>query len=253
MPKRTLSAAVSCGLIATLVAPSRAAAQAPLTTSLPPITVTAQKEPQDPGTLPVSVTAVVNDTLTADALTSVSQAGWFAPNTFFNEFTARKLSNPRFRGVGSSPANPGITSYIDGVPQLNANSSSIEFLDVEQVEFVRGPQSALFGRNALGGIINVTSARPSLTKWSGNVFAPFGNFKSGDVRGTASGPIVGDTVGASVGFGYTRRDGFTVNDITGNDLDSRSALFGRGQILWKPNARWETRAMFSGERARDGD
>ena len=251
MPKRTLSAAVWCGLLASLVAPARAAAQ--LTTSLPPITVTAQKEPEDPGNLPVSVTAVVNDTLTADALTGVSQAGWFSPNTFFNEFTARKLSNPRFRGIGSSPANPGITSYIDGVPQLNANSSSIEFLDVEQVEFVRGPQSALFGRNALGGIINITSARPSLTKWTGSVAAPFGNFSSADVRGNASGPIVGDTVGASVGFGYTRRAGFTVNDITGNDLDSRSAWFGRGQVLWKPNARWETRALFSAERARDGD
>ena len=68
------------------------------------------------------------------------------------DFTARKLSNPRFRGIGSSPANPAITTYIDGVPQLNANSSSIELLDVSQVEFVRGPQSALFGRNTLGGL-----------------------------------------------------------------------------------------------------
>jgi outer membrane receptor protein involved in Fe transport len=114
MPNRTLGTAVSCGLLASLLVASRASAQAPLTTSLPPITVTAQKEPQDPGTLPVSVTAVSSDTILSDALTSVSQAGWFSPNTFFNEFTARKLSNPRFRGVGSSPANPGVTSYIDG-------------------------------------------------------------------------------------------------------------------------------------------
>jgi len=231
-----------------------AAAQTPpLTTTLPPIEVTAQKEPQDPANLPISVTAVVNETLTAGALTSVSQAGWFAPNTFFNEFTARKLSNPRFRGVGSSPSNPGITSYIDGVPQLNANSSSIEFLDVEQVEFVRGPQSALFGRNALGGIINITSARPSLQKWTGSLVGPYGNFKGGDLRGTASGPIVADKVAVGIGFGYAARDGFTTNDVTGHDLDSRSALFGRGQVLFKPNARWEARAMFSGERARDGD
>ena len=53
------------------------------------------------------------------------------------------------------------------MPQLNANSSSIELLDVEQIEFVRGPQSALFGRNTLGGLVNITSARPSLSTWTG--------------------------------------------------------------------------------------
>jgi iron complex outermembrane receptor protein len=254
MPNRAVSSGVSCGLLAVVLAPALAAAQTPpLTTSLPPITVTAQKEPDDPANLPVSVTAVSSDALTADALSSVSQAGWFAPNTFFNEFTARKLSNPRFRGVGSSPGNPGITSYIDGVPQLNANSSSVEFLDVDQVEFVRGPQSALYGRNALGGIINIMSTRPSLSKWTGSLVGPYGNFHGGDLRGSASGPLVADKLGASVGFGYAARDGFTVNDATGHDLDSRSAFFGRGQLLWKPAPRWEARAIFSGERARDGD
>ena len=99
----------------------------------------------------------------------VSDAAIYAPNVYFADFTARKLSNPRFRGIGSSPANPGVATYIDGVPQLNTNSSSIELIDVAQIEFVRGPQSALFGRNALGGLINITSVKPSLTDWSGEV------------------------------------------------------------------------------------
>ena len=76
----------------------------------------------------------------------------YAPNVAFTEFTARKLSNARFRGIGASPANPSITTFFDGVPQLNANTSSIDLVDVDQIEFVRGPQSALFGRNALGGV-----------------------------------------------------------------------------------------------------
>src|SRR5215813_2053758 len=175
---------------------------------LPTVTVMAQKESEDVQELPASVTAVTKEMLERAGVFSVSEAAQYAPNTFFNEFTARKLSNPRFRGVGASPNNPGVTSYIDGVPQLNANSSSVEFLDVEQVEFVRGPQSALFGRNALGGVINITSARPSLTKWTGNVAAPFGNFGTGDLRGAASGPIVANKVAAGVGFGYSTRDGY---------------------------------------------
>jgi iron complex outermembrane recepter protein len=231
------------GMAACTLAPGAAVAQqAPVTVTLPPVTVTAQKTPEDPQTLPLSVTAVLGDTLMSADLKSVSQAGWFAPNTYFNEFTARKLSNARFRGVGASPSNPGITSYIDGVPQLNANSSSIELVDVEQIEFVRGPQSALFGRNALGGIINIISARPSLRSWTGSVAGPYGNFNAGDVRGTMSGPIVADKLGVGFAMGYS-----------GRDLDSRSAFFGKGQMLYKPSARFETRLMFTGERARDGD
>jgi iron complex outermembrane recepter protein len=243
----------ACGLSTLLLAASDAEAQPAIRFTVPPITVTAQKEPADPQTLPVSVTAVPRATLDDAAVRSVSDAAGYAPNTFFNEFTARKLSNARFRGVGSSPANPGVTSYIDGVPQLNANSSSIELIDVEQIEFVRGPQSALFGRNALGGIVNITSGRPSLTTWTGSMSGPYGNFNSGDLRGAVSGPVVTNKVAVGLGFGYTRRDGYTKNDITGNDLDSRSALFGKGQLLWKLNPRWEARAMFNGERARDGD
>ena len=62
------------------------------------------------------------------------------------------------------------------MPQLNSNSSNIELIDVGQIEFVRGPMSPLYGRNTLGGIVNVTSAKPSLSKWGGTVTAPIGNF-----------------------------------------------------------------------------
>src|SRR6195256_3158226 len=175
-PFRRLLTRAGCGFLAILAAPAGAGAQPPLRVTLPPVTVTAQKEPEDPQKLPVSVTAVTHETLADADVRTVSDAAAFAPNTFFNEFTARKLSNPRFRGVGASPGNPGITTYIDGVPQLNANSSSIELIGIEQIEFVRGPQSALFGRNALGGVINVTSARPSLQRWTGSLVGPFGNF-----------------------------------------------------------------------------
>ena len=117
----------------------------------------------------------------------MSEAAIFAPNTLFTEWTARKLSNARFRGIGSSPNNPGITTYIDGVPQLNANASSIELLDVDQIEFVRGPQSALFGRNTLGGLVNIASSTAVDDGMDRRVDAPFGNYGAWTVRGGASG------------------------------------------------------------------
>jgi iron complex outermembrane receptor protein len=182
----------------------------------------------------------------------VSDAGMYAPNTYFSEFTARKLTNPRFRGIGASPANPSITTFIDGVPILNANASNIELMDVQQVEFVRGPQSSLFGRNTLGGLINVASARPSLDQWSGQVAVPFGNFDAREIRASAAGPLTGTlAIGASIS--HAQRDGFTENVLTGNDLDYREATSGKAQLLWTPAANWEARVIVSGERARDGD
>ena len=223
------------------------------TFQLPPLVVTAQKEPADPQSLPLSLTTVAKPTLQNAGINTVSEAGAYGPNVSFTEFTARKLSNARFRGIGASPANPSITTFFDGVPQLNANTSSIDLVDVEQVEFVRGPQSALFGRNALGGLINVTSARPSLSNWSGNLSVPFANSDARDVRGGVSGPLVANTLGMGVSLQYGRRDGYTVNDLTGNDLDSRSAFAGKGQLLWTPMRSWETRLIVNGERDRDGD
>jgi iron complex outermembrane receptor protein len=223
------------------------------TFQLPPVIVTAQKEPADPQTLPLSVTPVSKPTMQNAGVAIVSEAGAYAPNVTFTEFTARKLSSARFRGIGASPANPSITTFFDGVPQLNANTSSIDLLDVEQIEFVRGPQSALFGRNALGGLINVTSTRPSLTAWSAGLSVPLANSDSRDIRGGVAGPLVADRLGMAVSLQYGRRDGYTVNDLTGNDLDSRSAFAGKGQLLWTPSRSWETRLIVNGERDRDGD
>jgi iron complex outermembrane receptor protein len=225
---------------------------APVRITVPTVIVTAQKEPADIQSLPVSVTAASKDTIADAGIRIVSDAGMYAPNTYFTEFTARALSFARFRGIGSSPANPGITTYIDGVPQLNTNSSSIDFLDVDQVELVRGPQSALFGRNTLGGLVSVTSGRPSLTSWTGNASVPVGNFGAREVRAGVSGPLT-DRLSVGIAMGRRDRDGFTTNEVTGRDLDYRSAISGKGQVLWTPAADWEARVIVTGERARDGD
>lgn len=219
---------------------------------LPSVTVVAQKESEAALTSPVSVTAVVKETIKDADVNLVKDASIYAPNVFINEFSARKLSNPTFRGVGASPANPGVTTYIDGVPQLNANISSMELIDVDQVEFVRGPQGALYGRNTVGGLIHVLSRRPA-DHWMADAEASYGNYEYRDFRATASGPIVADQWGLSLGGGYSARNGFTENTLTGNDLDHREAFFGKGQLMFQASEQFEVRLILSGESADDGD
>src|SRR5262249_41978150 len=124
--------------------------------------------------------------------------------------------------------------------------------DTEQIEFVRGPQSALFGRNTLGGLVNITTRRPSLSKWTAELSVPVGNYRSTGLQGSASGPL-GQRVGFGVGVGYTTRDRFTTSQVAGHDLDPRSAVFSKTQIRWTPATAWDVRGIVTTERARDGD
>src|SRR4030095_469729 len=89
-------------------APSSSASQDdPLRFEMPTVTVTAQKEPEDKQKIPVSVTAVPLATIENAGIHIVSEAAIFAPNTYFTEWPARKLSNARVRGISSSPNKPG--------------------------------------------------------------------------------------------------------------------------------------------------
>lgn len=245
-------ASLAFGLL--VVAPTASAQPTdPLRVNAPPVVVTALKEPTEVQVVPASVTAVPRETLAAAAITTIGEAVSLAPNTFFSEFQARKLSFPRFRGISSGPGNPAITTYVDGVPMIHTNASSIELVDVEQIELVRGGQSALFGRNALGGVVNVASARPSLQKWTGNMTAPLGNYGAWGARGVISGPLSSRSA-ISIAGGRSARDGFTTDASRGGvDIDRRGNTFGKAQLLWIPTPSWETRVIVSGERARDGD
>jgi iron complex outermembrane receptor protein len=244
-------------VLSTALVPAIASAQntgSGLSIQLPTVLVTAEKEPTDAQRVPASVTPVVGQTIQDAGLEVVSDAGVYAPNVHFSDFSARKLSNARFRGIGGSPANPSVTTYFDGVPQLHANTANIDLLDVDLIEFVRGPQSTLFGRNTIGGVINVSTKRPALGgDWSGHASVPLASDDMYGVRGAASGPIGGEKFGAGVAFNYLKRDGYTTNLLTGNTLDSREAFSWKGQGLWKPASNFEARVVVSGERDSDGD
>jgi iron complex outermembrane recepter protein len=226
--------------------------QKPIAIEPATVTVTAQKETEPALSVPLSITAVTMDILAKANIQTVKPAAAYAPNTFINEFSARALSNPFIRGIGGSPTNPGVSTVIDGVPQLNSYSSNIELADVCQIEFVRGPEGALYGRNTAGGLINITSC-PLSNIWVTRGQFEFGNYNRWDERASIFSPLLKNRFGISLVGGYSARDGYTVNDLAGSDVDSREAGFGKGQLFFKVNDRLRFRFIYSGEHDNDGD
>lgn len=217
------------------------------------VTVIGQKELAELEKLPLSGTSLPGTLLRDAGVEIPSDARFFSPNTHFTEFTARKLSNVRIRGLGASPANPGVTTYVDGVPMLNANTSSFDLMAIEEIQILRGPQGALYGRNAIGGVINMITEVPSLTAWSGEASVPLGGDSLFGLRANLGGPVVKDRLAAGFAVSYLQRDGFTENIVNGNDVDYRNGFGFKGQVLWTPTTSFSTRVILSGERSRDGD
>ncbi len=220
--------------------------------TLPTILVTAEKQIADAQRVPIGMSAFTADMLRNAGALNLNDATYAAPNVIVNDFSARKIAEPYIRGVGASPASPGVTVFIDGIPQLNNQSANLEWIDVERVETLRGPQGTLYGRNTIGGAIAVYSARPTET-WSVNKPISVGNFGYVNTPVTVSGPLKEDELFMSVSAGYMKRDGYTENRVNGDDVDDREAVYGKGQLLWTPTDQTEIRYIIWGERDRDGD
>jgi len=213
--------------------------------------VTARKWAELSQDVPQSVTVVPGSMIRDAGIRTMRDASFYVPNLFINEFTSRRLTFPTIRGIGSGVGDPAVTTYIDGVPQLTINSTNLPMIDVERIEFLRGPQGTLYGRNSIGGLIHIITRRPGNTlEFRGG--GTFGNYDLQEYELSASGPLVEDELFFSLSGLHSSRDGYTFNTFTGNDVDDRDSLFGRGQLLWTPSEQSEFRLTVYGETSRDG-
>jgi len=203
------------------------------------IIVTATRRAQDVQDIPIAVTAVGSAQLEAQAIDDVTDLGSVAPS--FNFSRAQAASNGvvlRIRGVGTTSNNIGFESavgvFIDGAYQSRPGVALSEFVDVERVEVLRGPQGTLFGRNTSAGALNVINRRPDLSELGGFANASYGNFDQISLQGAVNVPLVQDKLGLRVTGAYRERDGFiTVLDGAGNQIDTTNDIeryLVRGQI-----------------------
>lgn len=177
------------------------------------IIVTATRRAQDVQDIPIAVTAIGPAQLEAQNVTNVIDIGSVAPS--FNVSSAQAASNGvvlRIRGVGTTSNNIGFESavgvFIDGAYQSRPGVALSEFVDVERVEVLRGPQGTLFGRNTSAGALNIINNRPDLDEFGGFVNASYGSHDLISVQGAINVPIVQDSLALRVTGAYRERDGY---------------------------------------------
>ncbi len=182
------------------------------------IIVTATRRAQDVQDIPLAVTAVSPVQLERQGVASVSQLSQVSSS--FSASNAQIASGSvvlRIRGVGTTSNNIGFESavgiFIDGAYQSRPGVALGEFVDVERVEVLRGPQGTLFGRNTSAGALTVTNVRPDLNEFGGFANATYGNYNLMSVQGAINAPIVKDSLALRVTGAYRKRDGYV--DIRG--------------------------------------
>ncbi|HYF69698.1 MAG TPA: TonB-dependent receptor, partial [Ohtaekwangia sp.] len=176
----------------------------------------------------------------------VEDAGAFNVNRVKELVPAVQLysSNPRnttlnIRGLGSTfgltndGIDPGVGFYVDGVYYARPAATALDFIDIERIEVLRGPQGTLFGKNTTAGAFNITTHPPSFTP-SGTFEVSYGNYGFVQAKSSVTGPI-SDKLAARFSFSGTQRDGVLYNVTTQQHVNDLNNLGFRGQLLYTPS------------------
>lgn len=173
------------------------------------------------------------------------QAGAFNVNRIKELVPSVQLysSNPRNTGINirslGSPygltndgIDPGVGFYVDGVYYARPAATTLDFIDVEQIEILRGPQGTLFGKNTTAGAFNITSKKPSFTSGA-NFELSYGNYNFLQAKASITGAIT-KTIAGRISFSGTQRDGLIENIVTGRATNTLNNQGFKGQLLFIP-------------------
>lgn len=206
------------------------------------VIVTARKRDESLQEVPISITAFNEDMLERINANELLDVFLRTPNFHQNYDGDAKGATPTVRGINSSNtagADPAVGFYIDEVYMGNTTASSFDLYDLESIEILRGPQGTLFGRNTIGGVVNVKTKKPT-DEVEGSAKFLYGNYDHVRINGLLSGPIVEGKLYGKVSALYNDRDG-TVNNLNPGhtDLRTQDNWFVRSQLRYVPSAQTE--------------
>ncbi len=196
--------------------------------------VTAEKRSESLQDISQAVTAISDEDIENKNITSFVDLSAIVPGVTVakNEGYKTVIS---IRGVGNETnqnaiAAPSVAFHMDGIFIASPFSLQTDFVDVERIEVLRGPQGTLFGQNSTGGVINVISKKPSMEGYLGKSDITFGNYGLTKFR-SSNNIVLGSSTAARFSISTTERDGFSDNLVTGQDLDDDSNLSLRADFL----------------------
>jgi len=226
------------------------AQQASAQSVLEEVIVTASKREQTLQEVPIAVSVVTAEVIEQAQVLDIKDLQTLVPSLRVTQLQGSAQTNFIIRGFGNGANNAGIEPsvgvFIDGVYRSRVGSALADLPKLERVEVLRGPQSTLFGKNASAGVINVVTAKPDLTDYSGSVSATVGNYNQYIVRGDATGPI-SENLAFSIFGSKNERDGYYDNVALGTAQNEIDRWNFRGQLLWAPSEQLEMRLIVDAE------
>jgi len=200
------------------------------------VIVTAEKRSESVQDISQSVTAITEDDLDAKNINSFVDLSAIVPGVTVakNEGYKTVIS---IRGVGNETnqnaiAAPSVAFHMDGIFIASPFSLQTDFIDVERIEVLRGPQGTLFGQNSTGGAINVISKKPSTGGYSNSSDITLGSYAQTKFRSSSNIPL-SDKLATRFSFSTNKRDGFSENTVTGQELDDANSLSIRSDWLYE--------------------
>ena len=200
------------------------------------VVVTAEKKEASLQEIPVSISAISARQINQYRLWNLKDITAIIPNLYStNSGDERNVTS--IRGIGTTSYDPAVATYIDGVNQFGLDTYIAQLLDVERIEVLRGPQGTLYGRNAMGGVINIITKQPTNTS-SGFATANFGNYGLMRYELGYRTPLVKNKLFFGAAGMYTKRDGYYENDFNGKTFDDIKNFAGNYYLKFIASSRW---------------
>jgi iron complex outermembrane receptor protein len=197
------------------------------------VVVTAQRREERLKDVPIAITAVSGEQLARSGVASSTDLSQVTPGLQFA--TSGAYAQPTIRGIGTSVTSAGsdanVAVYVDGVYMPNQNANLFDFSDVQRIEVLKGPQGTLYGRNATGGAINVTTLAPSYDP-KASLSASYGSYGQTVVKAYGTSAVIPGKLAASAAFMSETNSGYSKDVLRQVDLSFFRQTAGRIKLQY---------------------